>query len=495
MGNARAIDWQELADRCGYDGPDDLWLRALRALCGTDDDDDDEADFDDPWAFIGDNIESLGWSDVASLVALIANREAVPEYREALVDVLTRGATGSGGVVPFGYPAASTLAEAEAIVAGEREPDTGWEADLQRVRQQRFLIRVDAYYDVAEVLPDLLPLLADDDPSVRRGVANLVGCFPEKAEIVLPSLWARLDVETVPGVLATVAVSAAMLVHATDPADAALADALTGLLKAESPTLRGGVAVALARLRGPDVPPAAMDELLVWAARPESAQYTAFDLAEAAVCCLRMCEVPADRALPVLVESLPRLDFLQGLEVAHPLLEYTFPDGPIEKGYPFDALTPTQRWVMRGVAAARNLWGAGNFDDILAGYGLPASAVKIEGEPEPFQAWVTLGQQEVTIIERGVGQGTFLLRVAMEHADHVTRITKRVDDRLHEEWSTTYEDTEGFFDFLDTLFDAYIAEFRAQFPGTQVQVRKRNRLELSVLERPPTIVAPVDAPA
>ncbi|MBG6086138.1 hypothetical protein [Actinomadura viridis] len=491
MGNAGAIDWRELADRCGYDGPDDLWLRALRALCSTDD---DEADFDDPWAFIGDNIESLGWSDVASLVALITNREAVPEHREALVDVLTRAATGTGDVVPFGYPAASTLAEAKAIAAGEREPGPGWEADVQRVRQQRFLIRVDAYYDVAEVLPDLLPLLADDDLSVRRGVANLVGCFPEKAGIVLPSLRARLDVETVPGVLATVAVSAAMLVHATDPTDATLADALTGLLTAESPTLRGGAAVALARLRGPDVPPAAVDELLVWAARPKSARYTAFDLAEAAVCCLRMCEVPADRALPVLVESLPRLDFSQGLNLARPLLEYTFPDGPIEKGQPFDALTPTQRWVMRAVAAARNLWAAGNFDDIMAEYGLPASAVKTEGEPEPFQAWVTLGQQNTTITERGVGQGAFLLRVGMEHADHVTRIKKRVDDRLHEEWSSTYEDGESFLDFLDTLFDAYIAEFRTQFPGTQVQVRKRNRLELSVLEGPPTFVAPVGTP-
>ncbi|MFF5262021.1 hypothetical protein ACFY4C_24045 [Actinomadura viridis] len=492
MGDAGAIDWQELADGCGYDGPDDPWLGALRALCSTGD---DEADFDDPWGFIGDNIESLGWSEVASLVALIADREAVPEHREALVDVLTRGATGSGDVVPFGYPAASTLAEAKAIAAGEREPGTGWEADVQRVRQQRFLTRVNAYYDIAEVLPDLLPLLADDDPGVRRGVANLAGCFPEKAEIALPSLRARLDVETVPGVLATVAVSAAMLVHATDPAGATLADTLTGLLTAESPTLRGAVAVALARLRGPDVPPAAVDELLVWAGQPKSARYAAFDLAGAAVCCLRMCEVPADRALPVLVESLPRLDFFQGLDVARPLLEYTFPDGPIEKGRPFDSLTPTQRWVMRAVAAARNLWAAGNFDDILAEYGLPASAVKTVGEPEPFQAWVALGQQSSTITERGVGEGTFLLRVGMEHADHVTRIKKRVDDRLHEEWSATYEDGESFFGFLDILFDAYIAEFRTQFPGTQVQVRERNRLELSVLEGPPTIVAPVDAPA
>jgi hypothetical protein len=162
------------------------------------------------------------------------------------------------------------------------------------------------------------------------------------------------------------------------------------------------------------------------------------------------------------------------------MLMLTFPDGTIAPDTPFDALTPLQQWVMRAVASARNLWQTSNFADALGSYGLPASGLKVIGEPNPFMLWSGLRHINRSIEEANQTPGNILVMITVDQEDAVRQAMHRADDRLGKSaWSQEYDEA-GFTRFLADLFDAHIDEFVALYPGTRVSKRSDRQLELVV---------------
>ena len=114
---------------------------------------------------------------------------------------------------------------------------------------------------VAEGVPLYLSLLDDPQAPVRKAAAYALGWFPERAAAAVPGLtWAALDEDES---VAATAVLSLGLAGADDPLAAKAAEAA---FDGSRETVRGAAAIALARLHGPTVQPAVLEELSRWAA-------------------------------------------------------------------------------------------------------------------------------------------------------------------------------------------------------------------------------------
>ncbi|MEU0565443.1 hypothetical protein ABZ297_08645 [Nonomuraea sp. NPDC005983] len=499
LANPDAIDWNALAAEHG----DGEWSPVMRALCSEDSDEVAEA-----WETLWDSCchqgtrEGSDTSDIPYLVALAVSPDAAPEQRSRLLYLLTRIAIGNREDAPNGYPIAAFRAEAEAIITDERppDPDSMWDADRQRLHQARFLWGLDAYDAVRDRLPDLIPLLSDHDDRVRCLTAFLFAWFPEEAHVLVPRLRGILGTEPDVAVRTTAAVAIAML---TDPGDSTptigdIGPVLTGWLDSGEPLERWAAAVTLARILGQAAPAPVLDVLLAWTARRETAEkapsvpFRTGNPAAVAANTLPLCGPTAGRALDALIESLPKLDDEQALEVIGPLLELTFPDGPIDTDTPYDALSPTQRRVMRAIAAARNLWGTANFAMALEDYNLPASPVVEIGRPEPFQTWVGLGSVRIPIPEEGLPDGEIVLYGFREQEEQIKEGWRRTFARFDDAWGQVF-DEQRFNRFLAELFDAAMEEYDEVFAGSlQVVERSSHVVKIDVTAAALVPAAPTD---
>jgi hypothetical protein len=255
-----------------------------------------------------------------------------------------------------------------------------------------------AYQAVSQEVPQLLGLLEEDDPRLRRATAYLVAWFPQRAAACLRRLRARLGAEPDPNAAATMVVAVGLLAGAHG--QAADIPVLAELLGAREPLVRWAAAIALARLLMDAPPEPAVAELLGWATgvipQPPEAEISFHDGAlgrYALAAAVRPGPAAHRRAVEALLARLPMVAPAGEVEgLLWDLLGVTFDHDT------FDMLLPRPRWeqlsrlqqrVLRVVADTDRLW-QGDPDDPwasndpppawnpLAAHGLPATRAQLQ---------------------------------------------------------------------------------------------------------------------
>ena len=269
----------------------------------------------------------------------------------------------------------------------EDDPDGGYDdeerLDLFEIKSA-FGAR-DAYRAVRDRLQELLPLLEEDDLSVRLQTAYAFAWFPERFDLTFPRLL-RIAVEgRTPFERANALPALGILARSQNvPMDTPL---LLECLKEPYPTVQRLAAVALITLFGAEAPEEAFAVLLVALLAEEHEAET--DRTEphvlwnhgdlvgyAAIVLEKAAQGRAEVVVAALLAALEGASPLRSLTLIGVLLRLTFPERKFH-GDRAESLNPLQRRTLKAIAE-HGAWKVGRshfsqFGTLLHSYNLPST--------------------------------------------------------------------------------------------------------------------------